>query len=603
MAAASERGLFSNPKEAAPAGVLASSLSNRVTFTPEMKDFIKRNYASMDEASLAEGLGIDRKTLRTFLNASHDELHLRLRAQGSKINAATKIGNLDMDRVKAALDEGVSIREIAQAHGVDHSYLAKRLAKEGIREQTPVPDNTARNALAVELVKAGASYDETANKLGMTRNAVAGAISRAKAKGLYANPKEAAPAGLLAMDAASRMKRAKALGFDTDKTWYHGTNKAFDTFSPEKRGSNTGAPSADVGYFFTDRPATASYYSSGNSGNIPAAAKEAALIRDGAEQMASLYEQMGDVERAMPHRQRQAEAGGPSIIPTHLRMQNPLIHDFKGRVFRDESYRDIIDRAVAKGHDGVIFKNTYDAGEYSKLDALLQGRLRPENIAVAFDPKNIRSKFAAFDPAKSDSANLLAANNPKAAPAGILATSGLDRLKAEEAAKPRSIPDAPQSFPELESYVGKNFENGSGNRVIAARDQDPQRYWDYANGLHDVLHPESEWMMGAPTLHAGGSSGGLLGAVGGPAPGLMRQPEEAPAPGLMRMAKSDYRFAPPQRGTAMPPRLPLYGDGFTQDMLVPPDWPFGDPYPRVPVTGPRLNPPVRPLGPGFRLVD
>ena len=36
----------------------------------------------------------------------------------------------------------------------------------------------------------------------------------------------------LAMDYASRMARAKEMGFDTSKTYYHGTTREFDSFEP-----------------------------------------------------------------------------------------------------------------------------------------------------------------------------------------------------------------------------------------------------------------------------------------------------------------------------------------------------------------------------------
>ena len=41
---------------------------------------------------------------------------------------------------------------------------------------------------------------------------------------------------------------------------YHGTRAAFEAFDPTKRGTATGAPSAEVGFFFTDRVKTAEYY-------------------------------------------------------------------------------------------------------------------------------------------------------------------------------------------------------------------------------------------------------------------------------------------------------------------------------------------------------
>ena len=43
-----------------------------------------------------------------------------------------------------------------------------------------------------------------------------------------------------------------------------------------------------------------------------------------------------------------------------------------------------------------------------------------ENTIGMFSPSNIRSRFAAFDPAKANSENILAAN---AAPLGLLSAS------------------------------------------------------------------------------------------------------------------------------------------------------------------------------------
>jgi hypothetical protein len=82
-------------------------------------------------------------------------------------------------------------------------------------------------------------------------------------------------------------------------------------------------------------------------------------------------------------------------------MQNPLTVDYKGKHFRDESYRSVIDRARAEGRDGVIIKNTYDSGERSKLQAVAAGRLRPETIYVAFNPEQIKAtdNRGSFSPA------------------------------------------------------------------------------------------------------------------------------------------------------------------------------------------------------------
>ena len=66
----------------------------------------------------------------------------------------------------------------------------------------------------------------------------------------------------------------------------------------------------------------------------------------------------------------------------------------------------------------------YDAkfGELVPGGMIVKGKSR---AAVIFDPKNIRSTQAAFDPARADSADLLAS---RAAPGGLLAAPERERL-------------------------------------------------------------------------------------------------------------------------------------------------------------------------------
>jgi hypothetical protein len=47
------------------------------------------------------------------------------------------------------------------------------------------------------------------------------------------------------------------------------------------------------------------------------------------------------------------------VVPAYLKMENPLIHDFKGGKY---GRGDVIQQAMRDGHDGVIFRNHYDAG-------------------------------------------------------------------------------------------------------------------------------------------------------------------------------------------------------------------------------------------------
>jgi hypothetical protein len=131
-------------------------------------------------------------------------------------------------------------------------------------------------------------------------------------------------------------------------------------------------------------------------------------------------------------------------------------------------------------------------------------------------------------------------SNPKeAAPAGLLATSNLDRMKAAESAPARSIPDAPQSIPELQGMIDSNLDRFAVSRSVGdqAFSQDPARYNAYAYGLHDVMNPDSEWAMSSPTVHSGG-----LVPFGTSAPGLMQPPAQPDGPGLMAQQSPSERL-------------------------------------------------------------
>jgi hypothetical protein len=87
-------------------------------------------------------------------------------------------------------------------------------------------------------------------------------------------------------------------------------------------------------------------------------------------------------------------SGGANIIPVYVRLKNPLIIDQAGEMYRENTFNDLIDRAIAAGHDGLIVRNTYDPFAM--------------NAVAVFDPANIRSVHAAFDPDEAGSSNLLA---------------------------------------------------------------------------------------------------------------------------------------------------------------------------------------------------
>jgi hypothetical protein len=105
-------------------------------------------------------------------------------------------------------------------------------------------------------------------------------------------------------------------------TVFHGTGEVFERFDSGFLGTGSGAPSAREGFFFAADKETAASYAKGETASVNAA---------------------------------------------YLYMENPLVHDFKGSKFRDETYKDLLVRAKAEGHDGAIFRNTYDGAEKTDI--------------------------------------------------------------------------------------------------------------------------------------------------------------------------------------------------------------------------------------------
>lgn len=185
---------------------------------------------------------------------------------------------------------------------------------------------------------------------------------------------KAKPYKELAMDEASRMQRAQEMGFDVDNPVYHGTRTkgdAIDAFDLEKAGSKTDAGYMGKGIYFGD------------------------------DKTANVY--AGHYEFDPGHFPE-----GGAVYPSYLALKSPLRIEDKienGRSVdlellardalglpRDATAEQVTQEALRQGYDGAIYSR--GAGKYQEY--------------VVYQPEKIRSKFAAFDPAKKDSSNLLA---------------------------------------------------------------------------------------------------------------------------------------------------------------------------------------------------
>ncbi len=140
-------------------------------------------------------------------------------------------------------------------------------------------------------------------------------------------------------------------------------------------------------------------------------------------------------------------SGGQHTIPVWTRAQNPKVVDFKGGHYSSSEFKSIIDQARTEGHDAVLFKNVSDLGGKQDQLAILK-----ENL--------LRSTSAVFDPAKKESAKLMAGV------AGGAVLAGAAGLGATEA-KAEPMDDDFQTI-NVEGYGPTRFPQSMTDDQIAA---------------------------------------------------------------------------------------------------------------------------------------
>lgn len=285
-----------------------------------------------------------------------------------------------------------------------------------------------------------------------------------EAKSIEEQERAQAEAKGLDMSTEARMARAKEMGFDTSRRWYHASRKAgFREFNLPKSGKTLG-----TGIFMTDSSRMAGTY-------MPGLSREARIGRpdeivanpdafgfeitetefgeflvgtpDGYQQVFQSRQEMMDFLRDDA---RFAEEPAMYELFVRLDPQNVLTIDWQGRnwsqgptekvwniydkegdiidsvysladaeeavdslsqavEFREEEEQlyettdDAARQARDMGYDAVEIINVEDPGPYSSRIGAVEG-----TTLVVFDPANIRSTNAAFDPAFSTSADLLA---------------------------------------------------------------------------------------------------------------------------------------------------------------------------------------------------
>jgi hypothetical protein len=239
--------------------------------------------------------------------------------------------------------------------------------------------------------------------------------------------------GLLDMDTPSRMARAKEQGFD-DRDFYHATGANIKEFDNSKIGSTTDEGWFGRGHYFTPSKDYVNQFvpSTGNANVLPVKIK---------------------ADNQYDWRANETESQGRGMA-----IANDEMRQLKTDQIKEAGYTgvDVYDDVVQLGEDEVLNPKQWEAvkkyyvnklgsfpqwlkkesvektlrkgspkWEYLEIygpefvDAMPQKRILKERMI--FDTKNIRSKFATFDPAKASSSNLLASNPVATTGAGLMA--------------------------------------------------------------------------------------------------------------------------------------------------------------------------------------
>ena len=169
---------------------------------------------------------------------------------------------------------------------------------------------------------------------------------------------------------------------------YHGTNQPIQNFDKKRLGSSTASASSREGFYFSDDPEVAHVYAKKAGTVVPSSVSNFEKLLVKAEKKCTELEKRAQFtrkeqdwdayEKAMIEYedlalspQKEDDTTGMNIIPVYLSIKNPIEVDMKGQAFlkkpdsEDIIYLDdLIKQAKKTGRDGVIIRNSVDAGSY-----------------------------------------------------------------------------------------------------------------------------------------------------------------------------------------------------------------------------------------------
>jgi len=202
----------------------------------------------------------------------------------------------------------------------------------------------------------------------------------------------------LPMDDASRMARAREMGMDTGLPLFHGGAEDFAAFDRANRGKTTSAMSAKRATWMAGDPDVAAGYATFAEGG-PVQQLMDASYRAEADGNWDLAE---DLMRQAEELELSGDAAQGGNVQSLLARGKRLAFDAEGEKYDANEYvmMDKVNAAQRGGYDGVQVDNFVDNADYSDW--------REASHVGVFDPANIRSRFARFDPRLAHLRNLSA---------------------------------------------------------------------------------------------------------------------------------------------------------------------------------------------------
>jgi hypothetical protein len=260
--------------------------------------------------------------------------------------------------------------------------------------------------------------------------------------------------GELPMDQTSRMARADEM---FPAAGYHGTDSDISAFDLNRGGHATGANSAKQGVWIANDSRVADSYA-----NYAASDAKISRIVDQAYQAEKrgdydeyqrLIIEAEDKEQAWQYGGADARNLGQNTMPLRMR-GNFLEYDAGGEAYfaLEDEVNDVIANARKQGYDGVTFKNLDDSAGWSDM---------PADHTVVFDPSNIRSTNAAFDPDQKDSSNLLAGLGAAGVGLGLMQSEDADAVPIVKAGR-RMIEAFHGSPHRFDRFSMENIGTGEG---------------------------------------------------------------------------------------------------------------------------------------------